>query len=241
MDWFWPALVVWFWAAVKLGHVVQPPQHAARWAGPFLLLGPGYSTASGAAGVAGVAELTGGSDATPKLGSMKPEKYAEGVRTDRGNGIGMTMQLGYNIMGYASVWADLGWHGSFGGGVNTAGTGAGALMVGVHPLRMWRDDLDIDLRVYGGYGVYEINHYNETGFQDVAKGKAWTGSNATVGASFEYRLTESAISFGLDVREVLGSYNTWVYNFSNDVKAVADPAQARKNRMEASVTIGFHL
>lgn len=211
----------------------------ARWAGPFLILGPGYSTKSGEMGVP-IPDTTGGTGTATKLSSLPKEKYDAAVRTDKGNGVGLDLQLGYNILGFASIWADLAWHGSFGSSLETAGTGSGALMVGLHPLRLIGDDLSIDVRVFGGYGLYEINHYNEDGTQAAVKGKAWTGNNITLGGSFEYRLTDSAISFGVDVRQVFGRYNTWVYNFDNDIRSQIDES-VHKDRFEAHATIGFHL
>ena len=229
-------------AAATLVAAVAVPSTAhakARWQGPFLILGPGYSTKSGAVGVP-IPDTSGGTGAATKLSSLSKEKYNAAVRSDKGNGIGLDLQLGYNILGLASIWADLAWHGSFGSSLETAGTGGGALMVGFHPLRLISSDLAMDLRVFGGYGLYEISHYNEDGTQAAVKGKAWTGNNITLGGSFEYRLTDSAISFGLDVRQVFGRYNTWVYNFDNDIRSYTSEA-VKKDRFEAHATIGFHL
>ncbi len=228
-------------AATLVAAAVAPgTAHAkARWAGPFLILGPGYSTKSGEVGVP-IPDTSGGTGAATKLSSLSKDKYDAAVRTDKGNGVGLDLQLGYNLLGFASIWADLAWHGSFGSTLETAGTGSGALMLGFHPLRFIGDDLSIDVRVFGGYGLYEINHYNEDGTQAAAKGKAWTGNNITLGGSFEYRLTDSAISFGLDVRQVFGRYNTWVYNFDNDIRSQVSQS-VHKDRFEAHATIGFHL
>ncbi len=221
------------WGAMGEAHAKK-----ARWAGPFFVIAPGYAFDGGSQGTK--LPNAAGSGKTIELDQLPAADYDRAVRNDKGGGLGVWLQFGYNIMGYASLFADLAWHGSFGDKIDTAGVGAGSFMLGLHPLRFWRDDLDYDLRLYGGYGVYEINYYNEDGTQPEVKGKSWTGTNFAMGASFEYRLPESAIAFGLDARQVMGRYDTWVYNFDDDITATADPA-AEKDRLELHLLISFHL
>lgn len=216
------------------------------WGGFFLSFNIGYATSGGTAGPS-IPNPSNGykENLTPGLlraGSF--EKYGEAVTTDVGAGLALDFQIGYNIMGYVSLWADVAAHGSFGAKSDTAGTGTVALMLGFHPLRFWRPDAPVDLKLYGGYGLFEILAYYEVIFQPEATGKAWTGTAIPFGLSAEYRIPGSVFAMGLDLRFVAASYDRWIYNYDEDMKSdLGTPEYPTTTtfRFEPRVVFGWHF
>ena len=167
--------------------------------------------------------------------------YGRAVTTNRGAGLAAALQLGYNIKGYVSLAVDLAWHGSFGAKTDTAGNGTVSGLLGLHPLRFWRHDLPVDVKLYAGYGFFDILYYYEAEIQTEAKGKAWTGTALPFGLQTEYKFDEKgAFALGLDLRAVKGSYTKWIYNYDNDI--TSNPSTPVETfRFEPRLTLTAHL
>ena len=74
--------------------------------------------------------------------------YSKAVTTNKGAGLAIALQIGYNIKGYVSLWADISGHGSFGASTDMAGVGTGAAMIGFHPLRFAKKgQLPVDVKL----------------------------------------------------------------------------------------------
>ncbi len=168
--------------------------------------------------------------------------YSKAVTTNKGAGLAIALQIGYNIKGYVSLWADVSGHGSFGASTDLAGVGTGAAMVGFHPLRfVKKGQLPVDLKVYGGFGFFEILGYNENQFQSDAKGKAWLGTSIPFGVSSEYKFDrKGAFAMGLDLRFVAASYDKWVYNNDKDISSKLSTPETTL-RFEPRVMFGWHF
>ena len=216
--------------------------------GFFLNLNLGFATAGGKDGPDIPALSMGANDppaGTPSLktyAAAAPDKYARAVTTNKGSGLAVAVQIGYNIKGYVSLWADVSGHGSFGSSTDLAGVGTAAAMVGVHPLRfVKKGQLPVDLRIYGGYGFFEILGYQETEFQVDAKGKAWLGTSIPFGLSTELKFDRKGVfAMGLDLRFVAASYTKWVYN--NDKEIVSKLTTPETSfRFEPRVMFGWHF
>lgn len=218
----------------------------ASFEGFFFSLNLGYATAGGQDGPR-IPMLTHGGAApppgTPDLAAYAAsgDAYKRIVTTNRGEGPGAGLQFGYNIKGFVSLALDLTWHGSFGSKTDTAGNGTVAALLGVHPLRFWRHDLPVDIKLYGGYGFFDILYYYEADIQTEAKGKAWTGSALPFGMQTEYRFDPKGVfALGLDLRAVQGAYTKWIYNYDNDI--TSNPATPVETfRKEARLTFGWHF
>jgi hypothetical protein len=233
--------------------VPAPTRTASQFDGGFFRFNLGYASDGGEAGPL-IPDMTAGSSDLTILGNNSFASwrkkgclvgnlacYPRAIRSDVGAGLAVAMQIGYNFSGYASMWADLSWHGSLGSKADIAGAGTVAAMVGIHPLRFWRSDLPVDVMVYGGYGLFEILYYYETEFQTEAKGKAWTGSSIPFGLLTEYRFKPtSPFSMGLDLRMVQGRYNKWIYNNDKDYASNLDTPHTTL-RFEPRVTLGWHF
>lgn len=224
------------------------PRHAkkARWDGFFVSFNLGYAGAGGKDGPI-IPPLQQGSTPpppdTPDTSSLKassPTRYNRAVTTNRGSGAALALQIGYNILGYASIWADLSWHGTFGSTVDMAGAGTAAALVGFHPLRFVRDgQLPVDVKLYGGYGFFDINYYYEAEMQVDAKGKAWTGTSLPFGVQTEFRLSEH-FAIGLDLRLVKASYDKWIYNNDKDIASHLSAPETTL-RFEPRVSFAGHF
>ena len=218
------------------------------WQGFFMQFNVGYGTTGGEAGplIPDLKNLSvnGGFKAWKQQGCAFGNQgcYGRAVTTDRGEGLAAAFQIGYNIMGYASLWLDLSWKGSFGSKAEMAGTGAGAVMAGFHPLRYWRSDTPFDLRLYGGYGFFEILYYYETEFiSNQAEGKSWTGTSIPFGLSGEWRIPDSVFAIGVDLRFVRGSYTRWIYNNDKDIASDFPDDPVTTMRFEPRVVFGWHF
>lgn len=229
------------------------PKVKATFEGFFLNLDVGYSGTGGEAGPL-IPDMTAGAgevSATWKsfenwkaMGCLVGSKgcYDRAVTTDRGGGLAAALQLGYNIKGYADLALDLAWSGSFGSTADTAGIGTVSTLIGLHPLRFWRDDLPVDLRLYSGFGVFEVLYYYETEFQVEAKGKAWTGTSIPFGLQTEYKLDKDGVfALGADLRFVRGSYNKWIYNNDKDIASRMDNDPVTTLRFAPRLVFGFHF
>ena len=138
------------------------------------------------------------------------------------------------------MWADLSWHGTFGSKIDMAGNGTAAAMVGFHPLRFVRDgQLPVDVKIYGGYGFFDILYYYEAEMQSEAKGKAWTGSSLPFGLQTEYRLTDH-FAMGLDLRLVKASYDKWIYNNDNNISSTLTTPETTL-RFEPRISFAGHF
>lgn len=218
----------------------------AKWQGFFLSLNIGYSTHGGEAGVAipQPNKLISPSFASWKekgclVGTL--QCYDRAVTTARGDGLAAALQIGYNILGYASVWADFAWNGSFGSAADNAGAGTVSLIAAIHPLRFWRPDAPFDVKLYAGYGFFEILYYYEAEFQNEADGKAWTGTAIPFGLSGEWRVPDSVFAIGLDLRFVRGSYDKWIYNNDKDISSDISADPVTTMRFAPRVTFGWHF
>ena len=219
----------------------------ALWQGFFLSFDVGYGTVFGKDGPAIPVLTQGGKAPPPETPDMKtltagcPECYNDAVTTSKGTGVAAAIQIGYNIKGYVSLWADLSWHGSFGSKVDTAGAGTVAAMLGLHPLRFVRQDLPVDLRLYGGYGFFDILYYHEVRMQTEAKGKAWLGTALPFGTSLEYRFDDDGVfALGADLRFVQGSYGKWMYNYDKDIASVLTTPETTF-RWESRLMFSWHF
>lgn len=214
----------------------------AAWEGFFLEFNIGYANAGGEDGPA-IAEPEN-VIMVPSLAltrELNRKDYDKAITTNRGAGVALALQIGYNIAGYASLWADLSWHGSFGAKADMAGAGTAAAMLGLHPLRFWRDDLPADVRLYAGYGFFDLLYYYETQFQQEATGKAWLGTAIPFGLSAEYRLDDEGVfTMGADLRMVQASYTKWVYNNDKDQASKLDPP-VTTFRIEPRAVFGWHF
>jgi hypothetical protein len=211
----------------------------AAWEGFFMNFNVGYATAGGKDGPA-IPEPNGATGLA-FLRTTAPDRYGQAVTTNRGSGVAAAFQIGYNIKGLVSLWADLSWHGSFGSKADTAGAGTASAMLGLHPLRFWRDDLPMDVKLYGGYGFFDILYYYETVFQPEATGKAWFGTAIPFGLSAEYRFDDEGVfTMGADLRFVKASYTKWVYNNDKDISSKVDPAETTF-RIEPRLMFGWHF
>ena len=222
----------------------------AAWQGFFLQFNVGYGTDGGDAGPAvptpnqGNVTINGSSfEQWRTKGCLFGTSgcYNEAIRTNSGSGLAVAFQIGYNILGYASLWADFAWKGSFGSKAEMAGTGTASLMVGFHPLRFWRADTPVDVRLYGGYGFFDILYYYETVFQVEATGKAFTGTAIPFGLSSQYRIPDSVFAIGVDLRLVRASYDKWIYNNDKDIASDLSSAPVTTLRFEPRVVFGWHF
>ena len=212
---------------------------SSNWEGFFLNLNVGYANTGGVDGPT-IPEPDGASGLT-SMRLSNPTAYAKAVTTNRGGGLAGAFQIGYNIKGYVSLWADLSWHGTWGSTIDNAGTGTVAAMIGLHPLRFWRPDLPVDLKLYAGYGIFDIMYYYENQFQVDAKGKAWTGTALPFGLSTEVRLSEDGVfTLGVDLRMVQASYNKWIYNNDKNIASTLTSAQTT-SRNEGRLMLGWHF
>ncbi len=217
------------------------------WQGGFIQVNVGYGLAGGEAGPAipdpQNAVFNGGFAAWREKNCLFGDQgcYNKAITTDAGTGLAVAFQFGYNILGWASVWADLAWKGSLGSKIEMAGTGAVSLIAGFHPLRAWRADTPVDLRIYGGYGFFDILYYHETEFQQDATGKAFTGTSIPFGLSTEWRVPESTFAIGLDLRGVRASYRRWVYNDDKDISSDMSADPVTTLRMEGRIIFAWHL
>ena len=220
----------------------------SQFEGFFLNLNLGYATSGGRDGPDIPALSVGGNDppaGTPSVkatASAYPDKYKRAITTDKGAGLAIAIQIGYNIKGYVSLWADISGHGSFGSSLDTAGVGTGAVMVGFHPLRfVKKGQLPVDTKLYGGFGFFEILGYQEAEFQIDAKGKAWLGTSIPFGLATEYKFDKKgAFAMGLDLRFVAASYDKWVYNNDKDISSKLTTPETTF-RFEPRVMFGWHF
>ena len=211
----------------------------AAWEGFFLDYNVGYSSVSGEDGPQ-IPPL-GNSHIKISFSNTSSPAYKAAVNSNGGSGLATGLTIGYNIKGYVSLAADLAWQGSFTGGkTDMSGIGTGSLLLGLHPLRFWRKDLDFDVKLYGGYGIYEISYYYEDQTQLTAKGKSWLGTSIPLGLTGYYRIPGSAFVVGLDVRYVMAAYKTWMYNWDDDIKSSPDPA-VETTRIGARLVLGGHF
>ncbi len=210
----------------------------------------GFATAGGKDGPDIPALSAGGNDppaGTPSLAQQAknfPDSYKRAITTNKGGGLAIAIQIGYNIKGYVSLWADISGHGSFGSSLDTAGLGTGAVMLGFHPLRFAKKgQLPIDLKLYGGYGFFEILGYSEAEFQPdhSAKGKAWLGTSIPFGLSTEYKFNKKGpFAMGFDLRFVSASYTKWVYNNDRDIASKLTTPETTF-RVEPRLMFGWHF
>ena len=228
--------------------------------GFFLNFNVGYASSGGTAGPA-IPETTPPISVVTQIGPIPIEKYtfaqwrdvgctkygparcyAKGVTTDVGSGMAAALQVGYNIKGYVSLWADFSFHGHFGSKVDMAGNGTVAAMLGIHPLRFVQDgQLPVDVRLYGGYGFFDILYYYETQFQDEATGKAWTGTSIPFGLATEYKFDKRGVfAIGADLRFVSASYSKWIFNNDKDIASTL-PSPHTTFRFEPRLVLGWHF
>lgn len=211
----------------------------AAWSGFFFDFNVGYGAVSGEDGpqIPDAANST----RTILLSSLPKSRYDQAVTTNVGSGLAAGLTIGYNIKGYVSLAVDLGWQGSLlGGKTDMSGIGTGSFMLGLHPLRFWRKNLDFDLKLYGGFGVYEIAYYYENQLQSEAEGKSWLGTSIPLGATVFYRIPGSAFVIGVDLRQTLSTYSTWMYNWDDDIKSEPDPA-LNPSRFSGRLVLGGHF
>ncbi|MCO4762876.1 MAG: hypothetical protein KC502_15280 [Myxococcales bacterium] len=175
------------------------------------------------------------------LDALPASRYNKAINTNGGTGLAAGFTIGYNIKGYVSLAVDAAWQGSFTGGkTDMSGVGVGNVMIGLHPLRLWRDNLEFDLKLYGGYGIYDISYYYENQTQTEAKGKSWIGTSIPMGATFYYRIPGSAFVLGADFRQTAASYEAWMYNWDKDIKSEPDPP-VETSRVTARLVLGGHF
>lgn len=234
---------------------VYTPDVDPLWGGFFLSLNVGYATHGGEAGPV-IPSPTRADSPHPITinGQLFPQWkqtgcliagdicYDKAVRSDVGQGLAVAFQIGYNFFGYASLFADLSWHGSFGSKIDTGGAGTAAVMLGFHPLRFVRADLPVDLKLYGGFGFFEILYYyeNQLDVKREAKGKSWMGSSIPFGLAFEARIPDSVFAIGLDLRMVRAAYDKWVYNWDDAIESKLDEPMTTL-RFEPRVIFGWHF
>lgn len=229
------------------------PRTKSTFEGFFVNIDLGYSGTGGEAGPLIPDMQAGAGSVSSSWGTFQAWKakgclfgtancYNRAITTERGGGLAAALQLGYNIKGYVDLALDFAWSGSFGSTADMAGIGTVSTLLGIHPLRFWRDDLPVDLRLYSGFGVFEVLYYYETEFQTEAKGKAWTGTSVPFGLQTEYKIDkEGAFALGLDLRMVRGSYNKWIYNNDKDIASRLDDAPVTTLRFAPRLTFGFHF
>ena len=229
------------------------PKVKASFEGFFLNVDVGYSGTGGEPGPLIPEAGSGTTIYIPPHGSfgnwkqagctvLTKQCYDRAITTDRGGGLAAALQLGYNIKGYADLALDFAWSGSFGSTADMAGIGTVSTLIGIHPLRFWRDDLPVDLRLYSGFGVFEVLYYYETEFQVEAKGKAWTGTSIPFGLQTEYKLDKDGVfALGADLRFVRGSYNKWIYNNDKDIASRMDNDPVTTLRFAPRLVFGFHF
>ena len=218
------------------------PNAEPLWGGFFLSLNVGYATSGGKAGPIIPPVEHDGIPIIDLNPTSNPSAYAKAVTTDGGAGLAAAFQVGYNIVGYVSFWGDFSWHGSFGSKTDTAGAGTVALMLGLHPLQFWRPDSPVDMKLYCGYGVFEILYYYETQLDSLRKpkGKSWLGTAIPFGLSFEYRIPGSVFALGADLRFVAAAYDEWIYNYKNEKKSVLTTPETTF-RFEPRLIMGWHF
>lgn len=229
------------------------PRVKATFEGFFVNIDLGYSGTGGEAGPLIPDMQAGAGEVQASYGTFQAWKakgcliganacYNRAITTDRGGGLAAAIQLGYNIKGYADLALDLAWSGSFGSTADMAGIGTVSTLIGIHPLRFWRDDLPVDVRLYSGFGVFEVLYYYETEFQTEAKGKAWTGTSIPFGLQTEYKIDRDGVfALGADLRFVRGSYNKWIYNNDKDIASRIDDEPITTLRFAPRLTFGFHF
>ncbi len=235
---------------------VAPPKKARRHAtfeGFFLSLNLGTSNHGGVAGPlipdptagTGTVQATWGTFAAwRQAGCLAGTKvcYDRAITTARGNGLAANLQIGYNIKGFVSLWADLAWSGSFGTTADSAGIGTASAMLGLHPLRFWRDDLPVDVKLYSGYGFFESLYYYETEFQTEVKLKGWFGTSVPFGLHTELKIDRDGVfALGADLRFVAGSYTKWVYNNDKDIASRFDANPITTFRFVPRLSLGWHF
>ncbi len=214
--------------------VDQDEDETANFQGLFVKLGLGYGSVSGTDGPT-IPEVTcTNCSSIPGLAIFRasaPDRYAQAVTTNKGSGMAAGLEIGYNILGYGSIAADLAWQGSpFGSSTDNAGVGLGGGTIGFHPLRfVKKGKFPLDVRLYGGF-TYGISYYYENAMQVDAKGKAWTGTAPLYGLTAEYMFKRRGIfALGFDVRNVMPGYTKWYYNYDNDQTSKLDSPQNTSN------------
>jgi len=211
------------------------------WQGFFVNFNVGYATAGGTDGPT-IPEPNGISSGLIPLRISDRERYNAAVTTNRGAGLAACLQIGYNIMGFVSLWFDASWHGTLAGGADAAGNGTAAGILGLHPLRFVAPDLPGDITLYGGYGFFDLLYYYEVAFDSQnPSGKSWMGTSIPFGLSAEYRLDPAgAFTLGFDMRIVSASYNEWVYNY--DKNYISRPQTPQTTlRYEPRLMLGGHF
>ncbi len=238
---------------VPSGYTAEHKRAKSTFEGFFVQLGLGYSTSGGDGGPVIPDVQQGAATSEWNFGTFQDWRnkgclygdshcYNRAITTDRGAGLAAAFQLGYNIKGYADLALDFAWNGSFGSTADMAGAGAVSPMVGIHPLRFWRDDLPADVRLYTGFGAFDILYYYETEFQTEAKGKAWTGTSVPFGLQGEYKFDKNgAFALGLDLRFVRASYTKWIYNNDKDIASHMDSNPVTTMRFAPRVNFAFHF
>ena len=232
---------------------VKKARRHATFEGFFLSLNVGHSNHGGEAGPLIPDPTAGSGTVTSTWGTFAQWRsvgcligdracYNRAITTARGDGVAANVQIGYNIKGYVSLWADLAWSGSFGTTADSAGIGTASAMLGVHPLRFWRDDLPVDVRLYGGYGFFESLYYYETEFQTEVKLKGWFGTSIPFGLHTELKIDRDGVfALGVDLRFVAGSYTKWVYNNDKDIASRFDANPVTNFRFVPRLSLGWHF
>ena len=230
-----------------------PPAVAAKkpagksiWEGFFFTFGAGYATSGGQSGPA-VPDVEG----TVFIGTAEFKKtiqlhsaanYSALVTSDVGAGPAVTLQFGYNILGYASIWLDIAGHGDLSTDKkNLSGGGGVSLAAGIHPLRFVRPDMPVDFKLYAGYTPIEVLAYNENQVQVEYKAKAWIGSAIPFGLHTEWKPNpDGGFALGFDLRMTKASYNQWYYNWDREELSRPDPPVTTL-RIEPRLTLAAHF
>lgn len=221
--------------------MAEKPHHGnakATFEGFFFHFGLGYALDGGEDGP----EIPDAKGTSTQILLHTARDYTKLVTTKVGAGPAANFQIGYNIKGFVSLWFDLGGHGNPSSAkADLAGSGAASAMLGLHPLRFWRDDLPADVKLYGGYSPFEILGYNENQAQPEYKGKAWIGTAIPFGLMTQWKPALPGIfTLGLDLRFVRASYDKWYWNWDREEFSSPSPAVTTL-RFEPRLTLGIQL
>lgn len=161
------------------------------------------------------------------------------VRTDSGSGFGFGMRLGYNVLGYGGLEAQVFGHGNKDSGKGKSEGSAHVSMVArVCPLQFVEElkERKYDPSLYFGYGLISFNGYHQ---KVDGKGRGWSGDALQFGAAFDYDVGRG-VSVGLDLKFIKPAYNEYIANWDDDITFEPDGSPSTWV-IAPLATITFHM
>jgi hypothetical protein len=221
-------------AGTQRDYVKEVLSAPSVWDGFYIDVGLGFANHGGQIG-----PVIPGPSGTSGFSTTHP-RYGEAVRTDIGDGFAFNLELGYTILGFATVAADISWSGRLGSKINMEGAAAAGALLGVHPLRFYKADLPVDSMLYVGVD-YTFMYYHEDAFQQEVEGKGWLGTAIPFGLRTWWHPSESSpLVLGIDLRLVKSNLHTWIYSQSDGIESDLSDDPVSTTRFEPRLILGWH-